>query len=107
MKNARFRINRRWAGSICQIQQVTAPRRGLSTAATHCAHSRLASTPRHLLVFTSKMAIIKKTPEQIELMAAAGDVLVRTMSLLAGKIRPGVTTLELDQADETFHRVQR
>ena len=52
------------------------------------------------------MAIIKKTPEQIELMAAAGDVLVRTMSLLAGKIRPGVTTLELDQAAEKFIRSQ-
>ena len=52
------------------------------------------------------MAIIKKTPEQIELMAAAGDVLVRTMSLLANKIRPGVTTLELDQAAEKFIRSQ-
>ncbi len=52
------------------------------------------------------MAIIKKTPEQIEQMAAAGEVLVRTMSLLAGKIRPGVTTLELDQAAERFIRSQ-
>ena len=52
------------------------------------------------------MAIIKKTPEQIEQMAAAGDVLVKTMSLLAGKIRPGVTTLELDQAAEKFIRSQ-
>jgi methionyl aminopeptidase len=52
------------------------------------------------------MAIIKKTPEQIELMAAAGDVLVKTMSLIAGKIRPGVTTLELDQAAEKFIRSQ-
>jgi methionyl aminopeptidase len=52
------------------------------------------------------MAIIKKTPEQIDRMAAAGDVLVRTMSLIAGKIRPGVTTLELDQAAERFIRSQ-
>jgi methionyl aminopeptidase len=52
------------------------------------------------------MAIIKKTPEQIDRMAAAGDVLVRTMSLIAGKIRPGVTTLELDQAAEKFIRSQ-
>ena len=50
------------------------------------------------------MAIIKKSPEQIELMAAAGEVLVKTMSLLASKIRPGVTTLELDQAAERFIR---
>jgi methionyl aminopeptidase len=50
--------------------------------------------------------IIKKTPEEIERMAAAGVVLVRTMSLLAGKIRPGVTTAELDQAAERFIRSQ-
>ena len=31
-------------------------------------------------------------------MAAAGDILVRCMDLLAGKIRAGVTTLELDEA---------
>jgi methionyl aminopeptidase len=46
--------------------------------------------------------IIKKTPEEIERMAAAGAILVRTMNLLAGKIRPGVTTRELDQAAERF-----
>ncbi len=52
------------------------------------------------------MAIIKKSPEQIEQMAAAGEVLVKTMNLLAGKIRPGVTTRELDQAAEKFIRSQ-
>src|SRR5690348_8588901 len=35
-------------------------------------------------------------------MAAAGAILVKTMNLLAGKIRPGVTTRELDQAAEKF-----
>ncbi len=50
--------------------------------------------------------IIKKSPEQIERMAAAGTILVRTMNLLAGKIRPGVTTSELDQAAEKFIRSQ-
>ncbi len=39
-------------------------------------------------------------------MAAAGAVLVKTMNLLAGKIRPGVTTLDLDQAAEKFIRSQ-
>src|SRR5437764_5628374 len=39
-------------------------------------------------------------------MAAAGDILVRTMDLLAGKIRPGVTTGELDSAAEKFIRSQ-
>jgi methionyl aminopeptidase len=50
--------------------------------------------------------IIKKSPEQIERMAAAGAILVRTMNLLAGKMRPGVTTKELDQAAERFIRSQ-
>ena len=48
--------------------------------------------------------IIKKSPGQIDQMAAAGAILVRTMNLLAGKIRPGVTTKELDQAAERFIR---
>jgi methionyl aminopeptidase len=50
--------------------------------------------------------IIKKSPEEIEKMAAAGAILVKTMSLLAGKIRPGVSTRELDQAAEKFIRSQ-
>ena len=50
--------------------------------------------------------IIKKSPEEIERMAAAGTVLVKTMNLLAGKIRPGVTTADLDQAAEKFIRSQ-
>jgi methionyl aminopeptidase len=50
--------------------------------------------------------IIKKTPEEIERMSAAGEILVRTMNLLAGKVRQGVTTAELDQAAERFIRSQ-
>jgi methionyl aminopeptidase len=50
--------------------------------------------------------IITKTPEQIERMAAAGAILVRTLDLLAGKVRPGVTTAELDEAAERFIRSQ-
>jgi methionyl aminopeptidase len=50
--------------------------------------------------------IIKKTPAEIEQMAAAGAILVKTMNLLAGKVRPGVTTRELDQAAEKFIRSQ-
>jgi methionyl aminopeptidase len=50
--------------------------------------------------------IIKKTPEEIERMAAAGVILVKAMNLLAGKVRPGVTTRELDQAAEKFIRSQ-
>jgi methionyl aminopeptidase len=50
--------------------------------------------------------IVKKTPEQIDRMAAAGAILVRTLELIAGKIRPGVTTQELDAAAERFIRSQ-
>jgi methionyl aminopeptidase len=50
--------------------------------------------------------IVKKSPAEIDKMAAAGDILVRCMNLLAGKVRPGVTTAELDQAAEKFIRSQ-
>ena len=50
--------------------------------------------------------IVKKTPEQIDKMAAAGDILVRTLELVEGKIRPGTTTQELDAAAERFIRSQ-
>ncbi|MGH2940496.1 MAG: type I methionyl aminopeptidase [Solirubrobacterales bacterium] len=50
--------------------------------------------------------IIRKTPEQLDQMAAAGDILVRTMKVLKSKARPGVTTLELDEAAEKFIRSQ-
>ena len=39
-------------------------------------------------------------------MAAAGAIHARTMKLIAGKIREGVTTAELDQAAEKFIRSQ-
>lgn len=39
-------------------------------------------------------------------MAAAGEILVRTLKLLEGKVREGVTTAELDEAAETFIRSQ-
>src|SRR5947208_8120196 len=39
-------------------------------------------------------------------MAEAGTILVKTMNLLAGKIRPGVTTADLDRAAERFIRSQ-
>ena len=50
--------------------------------------------------------IVKKTQAQIDKMAAAGDILVRTLELVEGKIRPGVTTRELDEAAERFIRSQ-
>ena len=50
--------------------------------------------------------IIKKTPAEIDKMARAGDILVRTMDLVAVKIRPGVTTGDLDAAAEKYIRSQ-
>jgi methionyl aminopeptidase len=50
--------------------------------------------------------IILKTPEQVEKMAQAGDVLVRCLKMLESKARPGVTTGELDAAAEKFIRSQ-
>jgi methionyl aminopeptidase len=50
--------------------------------------------------------IIKKTPEQVEKMAASGEILVRCLKMLASKARAGVTTQELDAAAEKFIRSQ-
>jgi methionyl aminopeptidase len=50
--------------------------------------------------------IIKKSPEEIERIAAAGEILVKTLALLQSKLRPGVTTGELDAAAEKFIRSQ-
>jgi methionyl aminopeptidase len=50
--------------------------------------------------------IIRKTPEQVDRMAASGRILVRCLRLLAGKARAGVTTKELDAAAEKFIRSQ-
>jgi methionyl aminopeptidase len=48
--------------------------------------------------------IIKKSPEEIEKMALAGAILVQTLELLASRIRPGVSTAELDEAAERHIR---
>ncbi len=50
--------------------------------------------------------IIRKTPEQVEMMAASGEILVRCLTMLGAKARAGVTTEELDQAAEKFIRSQ-
>jgi methionyl aminopeptidase len=50
--------------------------------------------------------ITPKTPEQVEKMAAAGEILVRCLKMLAAKARAGVTTAELDAAAEKFIRSQ-
>jgi methionyl aminopeptidase len=50
--------------------------------------------------------IVRKTPEQIDQMAVAGDILVRCLKMLEAKTRAGVTTGELDEAAEKFIRSQ-
>lgn len=50
--------------------------------------------------------IERKTPEQIDLMAASGEILVRCLKMLASKARAGVSTEELDQTAEKFIRSQ-
>jgi methionyl aminopeptidase len=50
--------------------------------------------------------IIRKSPEEIDKIAAAGSILVATLDMIEGKLRPGVTTAELDAAAERFIRSQ-
>jgi methionyl aminopeptidase len=48
--------------------------------------------------------IVKKSPHEIEKMAAAGLILAETLDLVERKIHPGVRTEELDAAAERFIR---
>ncbi len=50
--------------------------------------------------------IIRKTPEQLEAMAAAGRIQSRCLQMLQAKVRPGVTTKQLDETAEKFIRSQ-
>jgi methionyl aminopeptidase len=50
--------------------------------------------------------IHRKTPQEIEKMAAAGRILARCHEILRRKARPGVTTKEIDETAERFIRSQ-
>jgi len=50
--------------------------------------------------------IILKTPEELDAIAASGEVLVRCHEIIRAKARPGVTTAELDEAAEKYIRSQ-
>jgi methionyl aminopeptidase len=50
--------------------------------------------------------IIRKSEEEIEGIAAAGDVVARCLTMLRSKCKAGVTTGELDKAAEKFIRSQ-
>ena len=50
--------------------------------------------------------IIRKSPAEIDKMAASGAIQARCLQMLRAKARPGVTTLELDEVAERFIRSQ-
>ncbi len=52
------------------------------------------------------MAIIKKTPDEIDRIAASGRIVARCHHLLRSMSRPGLTTAALDSAAEKFIRSQ-
>ncbi len=50
--------------------------------------------------------IIKKTPQEIDLIAASGKILVETLELMEQNIKPGITTEDLDSIAEEYIRSQ-
>ena len=50
--------------------------------------------------------INRKTHDEVERMAAAGAIQARCLRMLRSKVRPGVTTADLDRAAERFIRSQ-
>lgn len=44
--------------------------------------------------------IYKKSPQEIEIMRRAGDILAATLDRLEAELRPGITTMELDEIAE-------
>ena len=56
--------------------------------------------------FLNRKMIIYKTPEEIEIMREAAQIVSRTLGKIAEKIGPGVTPLELDALAEDYIRSQ-
>jgi methionyl aminopeptidase len=50
--------------------------------------------------------IVRKTPDEIEVMAGAGDIVAGCLAMLRGMCRPGVTTSDLDRAGDKFIRAR-
>ena len=86
--------------------------RGARPAAALRRHARAERGPRprarHARDTPARRTavIVRKTEAEIEAMAKAGEIHTRTMDLLAGKVRAGVSTGELDAAAEKFIRSQ-
>ncbi len=55
-------------------------------------------------MFGRRTRLTGRTDEQLLLMREAGLLVGRTLEMLAGEVRPGVTTLELDRLAEDFIR---
>lgn len=56
--------------------------------------------------FLNRYMIIYKTPEEIEIMREAAQIVSRTLGLIAEHVKPGVTPLELDKLAEDYIRSQ-
>ena len=55
-------------------------------------------------MFLRDRGVELKTPSQIDAMRAADLVVGRTLDLLRGSVRPGMTTLDLDRVAEASIR---
>lgn len=60
----------------------------------------------HPLDLLNRNMIVYKTPEEIEIMREAAQIVSRTLGLIAERIEPGVTPLELDTLAEEYIRSQ-
>ena len=47
------------------------------------------------------------TPEEVEKIAAAGRLTADTLSMLEKEVKPGISTLELDEMAEKVYQRQR
>ena len=56
--------------------------------------------------FLNRKMIIYKTPEEIEIMREAAQIVSRTLGKIAEKIEIGVTPIELDALAEAYIRSQ-
>lgn len=68
----------------------------------HCCLNKPASTPPDDLQYAKRQRIRIKTPEQIQGIRKAGRLVIETLDLVAGHIRPGTATEELNTLVHDF-----
>ena len=68
----------------------------------HCCLNKSSSTRQSDLQYAKKHRIRIKTPEQIEGIRRAGQLVIETLDLVAPHIRPGVTTDEINTMVHDF-----